>query len=216
MTQPEQPYYNANFPLVTSPFSEWQRVFLKNFEQMSLAFKQNHIPLEDPSLSGNHTIVQMPEQAEGTKVKTNIGDFAIFTRLIEGQTDQVVMQSEGNLPEFQYTNYQIYPVKDVKDGATVVQKTYFTTLPGKMIVIFGSKLATKGKIPTIRLLPPVIKNIVSVNLTLIGTFPIAPARAYEVTPIESTINDQKYFNSIDVTFSLGKFNPFYFLVVGNL
>lgn len=208
--------FNADTPTVDLDFDLWQRDFQANFQRMSDAFKVNHLPLEATGKLGNHTIIQMPERPAEEKIQTNIGDFALFTRLVEDQTDQVFIQYEGNLAEFQYTNYQIYPIKDIVDNKKVFQKTYFTTLPGKIIVIFGSKLDTKSKVPSVRLIPPVCKNIISVNITLIGTFPVVPARAYEVTPISSDVDGQPYFTSIDVNFSLGAFNPFYYLVMGNL
>ncbi len=213
------PYFNPDTPTVQLTFDDWQVQMQGNFDRMDQSFLTNHVPLEDPLKTGNHTIIQMPEQESDTKIQTNIGDLSIYTRLVDDQTDQVFIQHEGNFNEYQYTNYQIYQIKNIMDGKNIVQKTYFTTLPGKLMIIFGSKLLSKAKPPkpaSIILIPPVIKNIVSVNITLIGTFPLAPARSFEVTPISNVVDEQTYFTSVDVNFSLGGFNPFYYLVMGNL
>lgn len=208
--------FNADTPTVQTTFDQWQVSFQKNFQAMSDSFKVNHVALEDPSKTGNHNLLQMPEQPEDRKIQTNIGDFAIFTRLVEDQTDQVFMQYEGNQPEFQYTNYQLYSIKDRLDNnKNVIQKTYFTTLPGNLMLIFGSVLR-KGSKWQIRLTPPAMKNIISVNMTLIGTFPVAPAIAYEVTPIKNTVDEVDYFTSIDIMFQKDRdAKPFYYLVMGN-
>ena len=208
--------FNADTPTVQLDFDLWQVQFQANFQRMSQSFLVNHVPLENASKTGNHTIVQMPEQPKDRKIQTNIGDFAIFTRLVEDQADQVFMRYEGNQPEFQYTNYQLYTIKDRLDKKEkIIQTTSFTTLPGNLMIIFGSVLI-KDKKWEIILTPPVMKNIISVNMTLIGTFPNVPAVAYEVTPIKNTVDEVDYFTSIDVMFQKpadGK--PFYYLVMGN-
>lgn len=207
--------FNADTPTAQLDFDLWQVQFQANFQRMSQSFLVNHVPLENASKTGNHTIIQMPEQPEDRKIQTNIGDFAIFTRLVEDQADQVFMQYEGNQPEFQYTNYQLYTIKDRQDkNKKTIQKTYFTTLPGNLMLIFGSVLI-KDKKWEIVLTPPVMKNIISVNMTTIGTFP-NKAVAYEVTPIKNTVDKVDYFTSIDIMFQINKDGqPFYYLVMGN-
>jgi hypothetical protein len=217
MTTPEDVFYNANIPLVDTTFDQWQKLFLSNFDQMERSFKINHVPLDDPSLTGNHTIVQLVEQASDLKMQTNIGDFAAFTRDVSDQTDQVFMQYQGNGKEFQYTNYQIYSVPDIKNGNLIVQKTYFTTLPGKIIVCFGSLLSSISLRPakvTVKLFPPVIKNIISINTTIIRSSPVNSV--FQASPIQNT--SKKFYTSVDMIYSsnANNFFPFYYLIIGNL
>lgn len=155
--------FNANVPLVTDPFADWQVSFLKNFKQLYNASSVNHVPLDDPIVAnrGNHTIIELMEQ--DTEIQTNIGEMSIYTKNVESQTDQIFMEYEGNGTEFQYTNYQLYTLDPIKNGATIVQNQYFTFLPGKIIVYFGS--LEVGSTPNIILNPPVAKNIITVNLT---------------------------------------------------
>lgn len=208
-------FYNSNVPLVSTTFDQWQKLFLDNFDQMNRAFKNNHVPLTDASGTGNHTIIQLVEQATDSKIQTNIGDFASFTKDVSDQTDQVFMQYQGNGTEFQYTNYQIYNVPDILDGKTVVQTSFFTTLPGKLIICFGSVLAASSKPSTVsvKIFPPVIRNIISINATLIGT--ALTNSSFQAVPIQA---DNKFFTSIDMKYNKNsnRFVPFYYLVMGNL
>lgn len=152
-------FYNPNIPRISDPFSLWQINFQKNFKALSDVFKVNHIALENSSNVGNHTFINLFEQ--DSPLQTNSGDFAIYTKEDPTQTDQIFMRYEQNGQEFQFSNYQIYSIPDTK-----TQKTYFTFLPGRILVYFGEFTPSKPS-STIDLLlnPPVSKNIMSIILT---------------------------------------------------
>jgi hypothetical protein len=147
--------YNPNIPQFTDSYASWQTNFLSNFMQINTAFSVNHEPISSTN-AGNHTIIQLPEQEN--PVQTNINEISVYSKDVPGQTDQVFMKFPGINSEFQYTNYQIYPV-----NGPSTQTSYFTFLPGKVIVYFGQ--TTANNVKTIQLLPPVAKNIITVNLT---------------------------------------------------
>lgn len=154
------PNYNPNIPLVTDPFSDWQVNFIKNFRQLYDAFSVNHVALDAAADAGNHMIIQMPEQE--SSVQTNVADISVYTKDVEGQTDQIFIKY-GNGIEYQFTNYQIYSLDAIKKGSTLLQTQYFTFLPGKLLIYFGDiTLDANG---VIQLNPPVARNVVTVNLT---------------------------------------------------
>ncbi len=161
--------YDPNTPTKQLPFSDWQIQFIQNFTQLSNAFSQNHVPLDDPTSAnrGNHTYVEMPQQSQDPQ--TGSTEFSIFSKDVDGQTDQVFATFPGNSPVLQFTNYQIYSVLP-----TQRQTTYFTFLPGKLLVYFGTFITngTGGIQANILVLnPPVSKNIVSVNLCINSNIP---------------------------------------------
>lgn len=166
--------YNPNYPEIESTWADWQIQFIQNFTQLGLAFSQNHVPLDDPTVAnrGNHTYIQMPEQI--ADAQTGAQEFSIYSKLVEGQTDQVFFTFPGNTPVVQFTNYQIYTVQPRFDPPQV---TFFTFLPGGLIVYFGifgpfnpgNKNGVFNNL--LKLNPAISKNIVSVNLCHIGTTP---------------------------------------------
>ncbi len=208
--------YNANIPVVATTFDQWQILFQKNFAQMETAFSANHVSLKDASLSGNHVLIQLVEQAKDSKVQTNTSEFAIFSKEVEDQTDQVFFQYQGNAIPFQFTNYQIYNVQDILDGKTIVQTTFFTFLPGNLICYFGSVLTNKNgdKSSTkIILTPPTCKNVVSVNITYISS----SVQIATATSISLTKGDE-FIETVNVNYfkSANTFLPFYYFILGNL
>jgi len=170
MTTPEIEY-NANFPLVKDSYGSWQPQFKDNFTQLSRAFAVNHVPLEAASSAGNHTIIQLLEQQSSQQ--TGVSEFSIYSKAVQyadQETDQIFMRFQGNGTEFQFTNYQIYPLSQVD--------TYFTFLPGKIICFFGifdyatapnGALLPGGiQLKRLNLLPAISRNIMSVNFTNIA------------------------------------------------
>ena len=153
MTIPET-YYNPNTPISTESFAQWQENFSENFTQLDTAFSANHVPLEAASNAGNHNVIQLLEQASTRQ--TNVSEISVYTLDAPGQTDQLYMNIQGQ--EFQFTNYQIYPLTQ--------PNTYFTFLPGRLIVYFGlfSPIGN-GSSQNLYLLPTIAKNIVSANFT---------------------------------------------------
>lgn len=161
--------YDPNTPTVQLPFADWQIQFQENFTQLSTAFSENHVALESASNAGNHTYLEMVEQADTSKPQASIGEFTIYSKNVKTQTDQVFFTYPGNTPVVQFTNYQIYSVTP-----TANQITYFTFLPGGLLVYFGefgpisnSSLTAN----TLFLNPPIAKNIISVNFCWKGTTP---------------------------------------------
>ena len=152
--------YNPNVPLVTDNFAAWQPEFLMNFSQLSKAFSQNHVPLTAGSNAGNHNYIQLFEQT--SPQQTNVGEFAIYTKEDDTTTDQIFMRNQGNGTEYEFTCYQIYPITP-----TASQVPFFTFLPGKVICYFGlfNQTVSTPLQKNITLIPPIARNIISVNLT---------------------------------------------------
>jgi hypothetical protein len=156
------PTYDPNIPLRTTPFADWQIYFQKNFQRLFTDFEKNHVSLTGGATAGNHTIIQMIEQSGNPQ--TGATEISVYTKDVPEQTDQVFMKY-GNGTEFQFTNYQIYEIPK-----TDTQTTYFTFLPGKLIIYFGQHITPKfnsGKplLRSIILNPPIARNIISVNIT---------------------------------------------------
>jgi glutathionylspermidine synthase len=146
--------YDTNTPNNKQSFAEWQEAFQQNFTQLGSAFKRNHIALDATSNAGNHTIIELLQQVGNPQVGTT--EFAIYSKDVPDQTDQVFMRYAGNGTEFQFTNYQIYSLTDT---------TFFSFLPGKLICYFGLFNPSSSTKNSIFLNPPVARNLLSVNLT---------------------------------------------------
>lgn len=173
--------YDPNTPTRQLSFADWQVQFIQNFTQLGEAFLKNHVSLTDPTVAnrGNHTYVEMAEST--TDGQTSANEFSIFVKDVENQTDQVFFTYPGNTPVVQFTNYQIYSVT-----STAQQTTFFTFLPGKLLVYFGKfgPFNDKGN-NILKLNPPVAKNIVSMNFCHQGTTP-----KYTPAGVEETIVTQ--------------------------
>lgn len=159
--------YNPNYPEVDSTWADWQIQFIQNFTQLATAFSQNHVPLDDATAAnrGNHTYVQIPELVNPPQ--TGASEFTIHNKNVEGQTNQIYFTYPGNSPVVQFTNYQLYTV-----ASTDTQTTYFTFLPGKILVYFGSAgPSKKNEYLSIFLNPPVCRNIISINFCTKGSTP---------------------------------------------
>jgi len=158
--------YDPNTPSVKLNFADWQIQFIQNFTQLASAFSQNHVPLNDPTVEnrGNHTYIQLPQQT--TDAQTGSTEFSIFSKDLENQTDQIFFTYPGNTPVVQFTNYQIYSLKD-----TLQQISFFTFLPGGLLIYFGIFVTFGNDKNTLFLNPPISRNIVSINLCHIGSTP---------------------------------------------
>lgn len=164
--------YDPNTPTVKLSFADWQIQFIQNFTQLANAFSQNHIPLNDDNVAnrGNHTYIQMPEQTSDPQ--TGSVEFAIYCKNVEDQTDQLFFQYPGNTPVVQFTNYQIYSVIPTAGSNTkTAQTSYFSFLPGGLLVYFGTMGPFNVGKNTLFLYPPVAKNIAGINLCTKGTTP---------------------------------------------
>jgi hypothetical protein len=157
------PTYDPNIPqFPDDSLSVSQPQFQRNFSTLFNAFAKNHVPLNS-SNAGNHTLLELLERVNAQQ--TDPGEMSVYTKDVEGQTDQIFIRYQGNGTEFQVTNYQLYSIK----GDDSVLKEYFTFLPGKIIIYFGVLLkpaSTKGIIP---LNPPVCTKILSASCCPIGS-----------------------------------------------
>lgn len=199
--------YDPNTPLVTTPYADWQTSFQQNFQQLYNAFKIDHIALDAAVNAGNHTYIQLPEQE--TQRQTGTGEISVYTKDVEGQTDQIFMRYAGNGTEFQFTNYQIYNMNPI--GNPVVQTQFFTFLPGKILLYFGNIKANADN--SIQLNPTVAKNIITINLTPDTTIndskiPQAGPYTYEIPGI---------FHKIFVDFTtVSASQKFFYVVLANV
>jgi hypothetical protein len=181
----------------------------------------NHVKLDDATVAnrGNHTVVQFPEQT--VDPQTGITEFSIFAKDVATQTDQLFFVYPGNTPVVQFTNYQIYSVTP-----TAQQTTYFTFLPGGLLIYFGTfGPFVYGVNSTLFLNPPVAKNLVSANFCVKGTSPYyAPAFLYKIPTVEDIYNPPpkpEYVKSLEIVSSLDDSNrpknvTVYYLVVANI
>lgn len=201
--------YNPNTPLPDDKLAASQTDFLNNFSDLYNAFRVNHVALDGGATAGNHTKIELLEQPKG--FQTNIGEISVYTKDVEGQTDQIFLKYE-NGQEFQFTNYQIYKPVDV-----AWKISYFTFLPGKILVYFGtfkpSKYPPTGfGDPAITLEPNIAKNIMSFNICSVGSTP-------NVTPSVSLINnlDPSIINAIGfVKFTLATSLDYQYLILANV
>src|ERR1700679_2519443 len=135
------PVYEPNIPQPKDTIAEGQIDFLNNFASLYTAFMTNHVPLDAVSNAGNHTFIQMMEQASDPQ--TAQGEISIYVKNVPGQTDQVFLRNQSGT-SVQLTNYQFFTIP-----ATSTEIRFFTMLPGKIIVFFGTffpKLQIQQKI----------------------------------------------------------------------
>ncbi len=206
-----EPQYNANVPVTTDFLATSQGNFLNNFEQLYTAFLKNHVALDGGATAGNHKVIEMLEQPKG--FQTDPGEISVYSKDVEGQTDQLFLGYQGNGIEVQLTNYQIYTLPIVtKPNGNAIQHGYFTILPGKVIVYFGDvfpKRSSTGNL--LDLAPYVCKNVMGVNLCPLGTTP----------SYNPGINLIKNNSGIITTISLNLLSvntgdQFFYLIFGNI
>jgi hypothetical protein len=205
------PNYLPKVPTVLQSFADWQPLFLDNFAALSNAFGVNHVPLEATSNAGNHTIIQLLQQKSSQQ--TNVAEIAVYAKDVVGQTDQIFFKYQQNGQEFQFSNYQIYPIT-----STVTQISYFTFLPGGYIVYFGQVNPRAPNIiqPNDKLFlqPAICTNIISVNLTPVNVSTISFATSVTLEQVGD------YFTGIYLKYNLSQPNfkrfSMYYMVVGQI
>lgn len=202
------PIFNPDVPLRKDIIADSQIDFLDNFFTLYNAFAQNHVALDAASNAGNHTIIQLLQQA--TQLQTNVGEISLYSKNVSGQTDQIFLRYQGNQNEFQLTNFQIFTIE-----ATTQQTFFFTSLPGKVLLYFGVIIPNSATF-TLNLIPPVAKSIISVNFCPIGTGAVAfyPPIANPSSTIPGIINQFILTSS----FPAGSINvpACYYMVAANL
>ncbi len=154
---PPPPPYNTQIPESETTIANAQTLFQNNFKRLFEAFNMNHVSLDDPTNPGNHNVIQLIELS--TAEATQSQEIAIYSKKVDGQTDQLFMRYQGNGKEFQITEYQIYSIVP-----TSQQEAYFTFLPGKIIVYFGRVFSRNSNSFNIDINPPVTKNVSGLNL----------------------------------------------------
>lgn len=152
-----------------------------NMQKLFEAFARNHVSINDAN-AGNHTFLKLIEQMN--PIQTNVSEISIYTKNVEGQTDQVFFRYQGNGQEFQFTNYQIYK----PDQKSTSRSRFFTFLPGKIILYFGSFFNNK-RIEKVSLAPPVSTKIMTVNLCPFRT--TVPTTTSEYNSHLNSINKNK-------------------------
>ncbi len=162
MTAPTPPPYNTGIPEPETTIAEAQTLFQNNFIRLFEAFSKDHVSLNELNNAGNHNVIQLVELSQPEATQSL--EIAIYSKKVEGQTDQLFMRYQGNGKEFQLTEYQIYSIVP-----TDKQEAYFTFLPGKIIVYFGRVFSAGTTSFNIDINPPVAQNVSGVNLGGIGT-----------------------------------------------
>ena len=201
MTTPTYDPLVPQFP--DDAFSVSQPQFQQNFSTLLAAFVKNHVDLNAASNAGNHNLVELLERI--VPQQTDPGEFSVYTKDVEKQTDQVFMRYQGNGTEFQYTNYQLYSIK----GDDKVLKQYFTFLPGKVIIYFGIFL-NPGELKNILpLTPPICTKILTVSCVPLGAVqgPRKP-QVELVVPVNGIVSKIGLFPS---TLGVGVGSVYYFV-----
>lgn len=202
MTVPDRPIYDPNVPSDPSDnLAVTQPELLDNFKSLFTQFLKNHVGLDETG-AGNHTYVHMLQQS--TDLQTGATELNIYPKEVEGQTTQLFLRQAGNADPIQLTAYQIYGVPETDN-----QISYFTFLPGNIIVYFGSF----GTLPDSKLIltPPVCRKVITVSFCQKTTSSIVPKPYVEILqPISG------FVDSILVkTSPVDAAPPSFYIVVGN-
>lgn len=202
--------YNANFPKSNSSIGNSQPQFLTNFGELYDAFVANHVALDAASNAGNHTVVELVEQENFPQ--TDVGEISIFTFDDETQTDQLFINYQGNAQQVQFTNYQIYFIKP-----TATQTTYFTFLPGRVLVCFGT-LSPTAITQVLNLVPPVALNIMSANFCPLSTASLNLTSGSSIPNFKIVQNTTDFITQLNVTASFigQKFVSYFYMVLANI
>jgi hypothetical protein len=139
-------------------------------------------------------------------LQTNPSELNIYSKKVEGQTDQLFLRYPGNDDAIQLTAYQIYQVPTVS-----TQISYFTFLPGNLIIYFGSFSQLPGN--KLVLTPPICTNVVGLSFCRINETSIFGS----TKPYVEILQPQEGFVEGIIVMSnfLGSL-PSYYIVVGNI
>ena len=200
------PIYNPNVP--TAPgdtFAESQPDLLNNFMALANIFAVNHVPLDASFANGNHTYMEMFEQENDPQTGTS--QIAAYAKQVNGQATQVFLRSLGNSVPYQLTAYQIYP--------TMLANTYFTLLPGNIMMYFGT---IPAKLPSsFDLFPKICDKIISIVVNASGG--LSPSNGYNpwvtiTAPSEDNLIGQINLFQAAATSTLP--TAFNYIVLGNI
>lgn len=186
-----------------------QPELLNNFKTLYDIFFKNHVALDAASDKGNHTIVQLIEQIN--PLQTDVSEISVYTKKIEGSTDQVFLRYQGNGQEFAYTCYQIYGLTPLPN-----QIPYFTFLPGSILVYFGTFIKTAITDQVLTLYPPIAKNIMALSFCPLPS-------ASPLTNVKPRVTFQKtdtgFITGINVTNSFPPATSppsYYYIILANI
>ncbi len=204
-----QPVYQPKIPIPSNSIAESQMDFLTNFSQLSLAFGIDHIPLNDPSNPGNHSVARLIERETGPATGTS--EVSLYSKNVVNQTDQLFLREIGNSAEIQYSNYQILPLQPIKQGNVVVQVPFYSFLPGGIIIYFGYCVPLASPFNLI-LEPAICTNIFGVNLGI-----LIDEKTYPMNPSPSPNAEGKYnLITLDNALVGNKISPFSYIIYGAL
>jgi hypothetical protein len=217
-----EPTYSPNVPLARNKFNSSQVDFLNNFMSLYTAFAANHVALDAASNAGNHNVIQLLEQPVGSQFQTDIGEISIYCKspadaddMNLDQGDQIFLRYQGNQTEFQLSAYQIFAPPKIESGK-VIQTPYFTFLPGKVLLYFGTVQCTLSQdgLPLL-LRPPIATNIITVNFCPMGTTPNFPP-AVNI----KTANDNGFYDTIYMLDPISFFptinTTYFYMVLANI
>ena len=187
--------YNPNCPQrTTDSYATTQPQLQANFQVLYNAFMMNHVALDSSTNVGTHNVIQLYEQSN--EQQTGTTQISVYTKDVEGQTDQLFMRYPTNGTEFQLTNYQIY---------SPGPNAFFSFLPGGILIYFG--ISTNGQ-NTIYLTPNVTKNVMGMSLSPNLTGVSKPT----VTLIQ---NEEGYYTQVNMNY-LGNTPNTRYTILGNL
>jgi hypothetical protein len=185
------PVYNPKIPQPENSIDQGQLDFLNNFSTLFNSFSSDHVQLDSVSNAGNHTFARFVQQETGAATGTS--EIAIYSKMVESQTEQIIYRTIGNGEEIRYSNYQIFPLNVIKNGNTILQVPYFTFLPGGIIMYFGEVYPNRNPFPLI-LEPAICTQIFGVNLGAIIDPLLFPSRASPVP------NQEGKYGVVNLTF----------------
>jgi hypothetical protein len=150
------PIYNPNVPeFEEQELSNSQPDLFDNFMALATSWALNHVPFLNSTTPGNHTIIQLLERPGDPN--TSVNEISVYTKNAMDQTDDHIYLKYGATGQvFQYTCYQIYALPQ-----TATQTQFFTFLPGKVLLYFGTFVTLPNN--RLTLLPPVAKKIITVS-----------------------------------------------------
>lgn len=197
------PIYDPTVPEhLSDTFKTSQPQLKNNFQTLFEAFLVNHISINDPSNAGNHTFVDLLEQSNS--ILTDIGQIAIYTKDVKGQTDQVFFRYQNQGQEFQFTNYQLYSLPP----QTGVNQ-FFTFLPGRVIVYFGSFTALEKGL--LQLLPMICINPIGMAMSPMNTNAL-PGTITIPAPVKGIYQS---ITTMSFDAKIGQCPPSFYIILGN-
>ncbi len=204
--------YDPNVPeFVSDSLEESQPELLNNFLTLYDIFRRNHTPIDDPNVPGNHTNIQLKEQLGA--IQTDGSEINLYQKKIESSTNQLFLRHQGNAAEIPYTCYQIYGL--TPDNPNKGQRSYFTFLPGKILMYFGLFETLKDN--ELTLFPPIAKKIISVSCGLKTSSP--SSSTFKARVSIPAVNPSGFFDKVLFLRSIGlktPSDPQFYIVLANI